>query len=214
MERVLVVVFDDETKAYEGVAALRQLEREGSITAYAGAVVVRNADGTASLKPFDDIAPLGGLLGTSVDSLTALLARPAELGIRAESTFALIAGVGVDFVEDVRRSLQPTKVALVAEVEEQGTTPVDARMSALGGTVLRRAVSGVRQNLRNEHVAAMVADLAQLKAELSKARAGRTEELQATIDQLEARIDSEQKKIEGRAADPRGSNARLSGALR
>jgi len=200
MERVLVVVFDDETKAYEGVAALRQLEREGSITAYAGAVVLGNADGTASLKPFDDIAPLGGLLGTSVDSLTALLARPAELGIRAESTFALIAGVGVDFVEDVRRSLQPTKVALVAEVEEQGTTPVDTRMEALGGSVLRRAVSEVRQNLRNEHVAAMKADLAQLKAELSKARAGRKKELQETIDQLEARIDSEQKKIEGRAA--------------
>ena len=32
MERMLVVVFDSETKAYEGKSALRQLEREGSIT--------------------------------------------------------------------------------------------------------------------------------------------------------------------------------------
>jgi uncharacterized membrane protein len=208
MERVLVVVFDSDRKAYEGVAALRQIEREGSITAYAGAVVVKNADGTASIKQFDDIAPLEGLLGTCVDSLIALLAGPGRLGIGAASAFALIVGVGVDFVDEVRTSLLPTKVALVAEIEEQATTPVDTRMEALGGTVLRHAVSEVRQNLRNEHVAAMRADLAQLTAELSKARASRKKKLLETIDQLEARIDSEQKKIDRLAAFRAGQKAK------
>ena len=32
MERMLVVVFDNEKKAFEGRSALRQLEAEGSIT--------------------------------------------------------------------------------------------------------------------------------------------------------------------------------------
>ena len=32
MERMLVVVFDNEKKAYEGKSALSELEREGSIT--------------------------------------------------------------------------------------------------------------------------------------------------------------------------------------
>ena len=41
MERMLVVVFDDETKAYEGKSALRQLETEGSITIYRAAVVAK-----------------------------------------------------------------------------------------------------------------------------------------------------------------------------
>lgn len=35
MEKMLVVVFDDESKAYEGSHALKQLDAEGSITIHA-----------------------------------------------------------------------------------------------------------------------------------------------------------------------------------
>jgi uncharacterized membrane protein len=205
MERMLVVVFDNETKAYEGVAALRQLEREGSISPYAGAVVVKNADGTASVKEFDDVGPVGTLLGTSVGSLIGLLAGPAGLGVGAASGLALgtlfdldNAGVGVDFVDDVQKSLQPTKAAVVVDIEEEWTTPVDTRMEALGGTVLRRAVWEVRQSVQDENIAAMKADVAQMKAEIAQAHADRRKKLQERIDQLQARIDSEQKKFEER----------------
>ena len=50
MERMLVVVFDSETKAYEGSAALHQLEQEGNLSIYAGAVVAKNADGTTAIR--------------------------------------------------------------------------------------------------------------------------------------------------------------------
>ena len=203
MERMLVVVFDSEAKAYEGVAALRQLEREGAITAYAGAVVAKNADGTASVKDFDDVGPAGSLIGTSLGSLIGLLGGPVGLAVGAVSGLTLgalvdldNAGIGVDFVEDVQKSLQPKKVAVVADIEEEWTAPVDTRMEALGGTVLRRAVSEVRRTLREEHVAAMKADLAQMKAELAKTRADHRKKLQQKIDALQARIDSEQKKVE------------------
>jgi len=199
MERMMVVVFDSEKKAYEGVAALRQLEREGSITAYAGAVVAKNADGTASVKQFDDSGPVGSLVGTSVGSLIGLLGGPAGLAIGAASGLALgavfdleNARVGTDFVEDVSKSLKPTKVALIAEIEEDWTTPVDTRMEALGGTVLRRALSDVEEDVRQKDVAAMKADLAQLKAEASKARADRRAKLQSRIDQLKEKIDAQQ----------------------
>ena len=43
MDRMLVVVFDTEKKAYEGKKALLQLEDEGSIVVYAYAVVAKNA---------------------------------------------------------------------------------------------------------------------------------------------------------------------------
>jgi uncharacterized membrane protein len=205
MERMLVVVFDSEKKAYEGVAALRQLEREGSINAHAGAVVVKNADGTASIKELDDIGPVGTLVGTSVGSLIGLLAGPVGLAVGAVSGLALgtlfdidNAGVGVDFVEDVQKSLQPTKAAVVADIEEEWTIPVDTRMEALGGTVLRRAVWEVRQSIHDENTAAMKADLAQMKAELAQAHADRRKKLQERIDQLQARINSEQKKFEDR----------------
>ncbi len=208
MERMLVVVFDNEKKAFEGESALKQLEREGSFSIYAGAVVVKHADGTVSVKQLDDSGPIGTLTGTAVGSLIGVLGGPVGLAIGAASGLALGAlydaddiRVGSDFVDDVSKSLTPNKVAIIAEIDEEWTTPVDTRMEALGGVVFRRALWEVREKIRNEEIAAMKADLAQLKSEISKAHADRKAKLQKKIDQLEAKIEAQQKKtIERREA--------------
>jgi uncharacterized membrane protein len=72
MDRMLVVVFNNEAKAYEGKQALLQLDGEGSISVYAYAVLTKHADGTASVKQGDDAGPLGTLVGTSFGSRKAL----------------------------------------------------------------------------------------------------------------------------------------------
>jgi uncharacterized membrane protein len=205
MERMLVVVFDNEKKAYEGKSALRQLELEGNITIYAGAVVTKHADGTASVKQYDDFGPVGTLLGTSLGSLIGLLGGPAGLAIGAVSGMTLgaiydfdNARVGTDFVDDVSRSLTANKVAVIAEIDEEWTTPVDARMEALGATVLRRALWEVEDKMLDEDIAAMEADFAQLKEELSTAHAERKAKLQKRIDELQAKIDAQRNKAKGR----------------
>ena len=205
MERMLVVIFDNETKAFEGTSALRELEREGSITVYAGAVVVKHADGTTTVKQVDDLDPIGTLVGTSVGGLIGLLAGPVGMAIGAATGLTLGAladitnlRVGDDFVEDVSQSLTPNKVAVIAEIEEGWTTPVDTRMEGLGGFVIRRGLSEVRDELRQEQIAAMKADLSQLKEEVAKANAHRKAKLQDRIDYLQARIDQQQKKAQQR----------------
>ena len=205
MERMLVVIFDNEKKAYEGTAALRELERDGSIAIYAGAVVLKNADGTTSVKQVDDLDPIGPLVGTSVGGLIGLLAGPVGMAVGAATgltlgAFADIADlrVGDDFVEDVSQSLSANKVAIVAEIDEEWTTPVDTRMEALGGSVIRRGLSEVRDEQRQAQIAAMKGDLAQLKEELGKANAERKAKLQGRIDYLQARIDQQQKKAQQR----------------
>ncbi len=208
MERMLVVVFDNEKKAFEGQSALRQLERDGNLTIYEGAVVIKHADGTVSVKQIDDSAPIGTLTGTAVGSLIGLLGGPVGLAIGAAT--GLTAGafydadtlrVGEDFVEDVSKSLTPNKVAVVAEVDEAWTTPVDTRMEALGGTIFRRALWLVQEQVRREEIAAMKADVSQFKSELAKAHAERKAKLAKKIEQLEAKIDAVQKKtIERREA--------------
>ncbi len=205
MERMLVVVFDNEKKAFEGTSALRQLEVEDSISIYAGAVVVKHADATVSVKQLDEGVPVGTLTGTAVGSMIGLLGGPAGVAIGALSglTFGAFydvdtARVGEDFVEDVSKSLTPNKVAIVAEIDEEWTAPVDARMEALGGTVFRRALWEVQEKIDDEELAAMKADLAQFKSEISKAHADRKAKLQKKIDQLEARIEAQQKKTTAR----------------
>jgi uncharacterized membrane protein len=203
MERMLVVIFDDETKAYEGKAALRQLEIEGSITVNRAAVVAKHADGTTGLKQYDDVNPSGTLVGTSVGGLIGLLGGPVGMAIGAVSGLTLgalsdvgNARVGEDYVEEVLRSLTPGKVAVVAEIEEGWTTPVDTRMAALGGTVLRRALWEMRDQLRQEEIDTLKADLAQLKAEFASANERRRTKLRSRIDQLQARIDDQKKRAQ------------------
>jgi len=205
MDRMLVVVFDSETKAYEGKKALSQLESEGSIVVYAYAVIGRNADGTTTVRQSDDPGPLGTLVGTSVGVLIGLLGGPVGLAVGA--AVGLVTGgtvdlnnarIGEDFVDDVRQQLQPNKFAVVAEIQEDWTTPVDTRMEAIGGKVFRRALSEVKHTLHEENVAAMKADLAQMKAEQAKAHADRKAKLQEKINQLDSKIQAQLEKFKQR----------------
>ena len=217
MDRMLVVVFDTENKAYEGKEALSQLENEGSIVVYAYTVIGKNADGTATLKQIDDPGPLGTLVGTSVGSLIGILGGP--VGFAVGATAGLVAGsmvdlnnagVAGDFVDDVRQALQPGKFALVAEIQEDWTTPVDSRMEAIGGKVYRRALSEVKQTLHDEDVPAMKADIAQMKAEQAEARADQKAKLEEKINQLDSKIQAQlEKSKERREAAERQAKAKV-----
>jgi len=205
MDRMLVVVFDTEKKAYEGKKALHQLEDEGSIAVYAYAVVGRNADGTTTVKQSDDPGPLGTLVGTSVGALIGLLGGPIGVAIGASAGLAVggtvdvdNARIGEDFIDDVRQQLLPSRFAVVADIQEDWTTPVDTRMEAIGGTVYRRALSEVKDTADDEDVAAMKADLAQMKAEHAKAHADRKAKLQEKINQLDSKIQAQLEKFKQR----------------
>ena len=217
MDRMLVVVFDNETKAYEGKEALLRLDGEGSISVYAYAVLAKHADGTATVKQGDDSGPLGSLVGTSFGSVIGLLGGPVGLAIGASAGLAVGAAadlnnarIGDDFIDDVTRVLLPNRVAVVAEIEEDWTTPVDTRMEAIGGSVFRRALSDVKHSIHEENVAAMKADLAQMKAEHSKAHADRKAKLQEKINQLDSKIQAQlQKAKDGREAAERQAQAKV-----
>ena len=217
MDRMLVVVFSNEAKAYEGKKALLQLDGEGSISVYAYAVVAKNADGTATVKQGDDAGPLGTLVGTSLGSLIGLLGGPAGVAIGAAAGLGAgsavdidNAGVGDDFITDVTKQLLPNRVAVVAEIEEDWTTPVDTRMEAIGGTVFRRALSDVQHQTHQENVAAMKADLAQMKAEHAQAHADRKDKLQEKINQLDSKIQAQlQAAKEKRQAAERKAQAKV-----
>src|SRR5262249_46496481 len=122
------MVFDNESKAYEGKEAILQLDKEGSISVYGHAVVAKHADGTATVKQGEGPI-IGTLVGTSLGSVIGRLGGP--VGVAIGATAGLAAGVaddlnnsriGEDFIDDVQRVLTPNKVALVAEIEEEQVT--------------------------------------------------------------------------------------------
>ena len=205
IDRMVVVVFDDESKAYQGKKALLALENEGSISVYDSAVIATNADGAATVRQTDDAPPLGTIFGAPLGSVIGLLGGPT--GFAIGTAVGLLAGVtadlhnariGEDFIDDVKKDLLPNKFAVVAEIQEDWTTPLDIRMEAIGGTVFRRALSDVKHTIHDEDIAAMKADIAQMKAEHAEARAERKGKLQEKINQLDSKIQAHLEKTKER----------------
>jgi uncharacterized membrane protein len=60
-----------------------------------------------------------------------------------------------DFLADVERALEPGKSAVVAQIYEEETGPVNERMAALGGVVFRRALTDVADEEYQKNVAAV-----------------------------------------------------------
>ena len=207
MDKMLVVVFDSEIKAYEGSRALQELENEGNLNLYAKAVIARDASGKVAVKQTGNVGPVGTAVGMLTGSLIGLIGGPVGLALGASAgTFGGLVydlahlGVGQDFLAEVEKSLLPGKAAVVAEVWEDWTLPVDARMEALGGVVFRRTRSDVLDAQIERDVAALKADLAQLEAERDHATGEARAKLQAKVEAAKARLQAAQDEIQKRIA--------------
>jgi uncharacterized membrane protein len=206
MERMLVVVFKDESKAYEGSRALNQLDGEGSIAIHAESVIRKNADGTATVKQAEGDFPIRTIGGTALGGLVGLLGGPVGFGMgTAAGAMAgsigdlYTAGVDADFLDDVSTALAPGKCAVVAEVSEEWVTPVDTRMEALSGVVFRTAKQNVEDDQRTRDVAALRTEIEQLKVEHAQVRAEQKARLQAKIDNLNAKLQHKLDKAKERS---------------
>jgi len=198
MEKMLVVVFNDEPKAYEGSHALRELDSEGTIAIHGEAVVKKNAAGTITVKQEEDDFPIRAAAGTAIGALIGLLEGPVGLGVGAVAGALAgsiadlhVAGIDAGFLAEVASTLTPGKCALISDVSEEWVTPVDTRMSALGGTVFRKAKRLVDEDERAKDIATLRAEIDQEKAELARLRGEHKAKLQAKIDILNARLQTE-----------------------
>jgi len=195
MEKMIVAVFDNEPRTYEGSRALSQLDAEGSITIFAESVIKKNADGTVSVMQAEGDFPVRTVGGTAIGSLIGLLGGPVGLGIGAIAGALAgsigdlyVAGVNADFLDDVSAVLTPGKCAVVADVSEEWVTPVDSRMEAVGGVVFRSLKTAVEDDQRAREVAEIKDEVAELKAEHAQSRADRKAKLQARIDGLNTKL--------------------------
>ena len=202
MNKVIVVVFDGEQRAYEGSRAVRDLHREGSLSVYADAVVVKDANGKVSVRRAPEADTEGLLAGFLIGSLAGLLAGPVGLAVGA-GTGTLIgtaldltrAGIGEDFITEVSEYLLPGKAAVVADLDEEWQTPLDSRMEALGGEIFRRNRVALEDEHLQKQIAADEAELEAFEAEMAKASAERRARLQAKIRRTQEKLDARRKAL-------------------
>jgi uncharacterized membrane protein len=194
-DKMIVAVFDNEKNAYEGAKALKDLHAEGSITLYASAVIAKDAGGKVNVMQMADQGPIGTGLGLATGTLIGLLGGPVGVAVGAGAgafggmlyDFANV-GVGEDFLEEVAQEMKPGKVAVVAEVQEEWVMPLDTRIEAVGGTVIRRMRGEVLDSQIERDETALKAEIAKLKAEHALARQESKAKLEVKINAANARL--------------------------
>jgi uncharacterized membrane protein len=216
MDSILVVVFENESKAYEGSQALREMEIEGSIHLYAKAVLIRDAYGKVQVKQSSDLGAAGTAGGLVIGALIGLFGGPAGVavgaGIGASGGFLYDMahlGVGQDYLDGVGKSLKPGKAAVVAEIWEDWIVLVDTRMEALGGVVFRHTrkdildfqverdittLKGEIDELESEHDRASGEAKIKLQEKINTARA----KLQTTVNGIQARLEASQQETKAK----------------
>jgi uncharacterized membrane protein len=222
MEKIMVIVFADEAKAYEGVKALKQLDHDGSIAVHQGVLLRKNKDGAVQL---DESAlaefPIQTLAGTAVGGLIGVLGGPAGIaaglalggltGLVGDSVLGTLDG---DFIEEVSTSLTPTSAAVVLDVSEEWITPVDTELSKLSKTIVRRPRVDVEDELLARRADANDKELKSMEQELSRATAEQKEKIQKRIDKTKVRQRQQVARLEARKTQTQSENRTKVDALR
>jgi uncharacterized membrane protein len=207
MDKMLVVIFDNELKAYEGFELLQDLQIEGSIDVYEKTVIARDANGKIVVKKKDNMDPVGTGVGLLIGSLIGMISGPIGIGMAVGAGAGTVGGLvydlahlGVDknFLNEVENSLQPGNAALVAEIYEEWTLPVDTQMAALGGTVLRYTRSEVLNGQFERDAAAFQADLGELEAEYHQTTGEARVKLKKKVDLARSRLQAAQDDAQAR----------------
>lgn len=161
MHDYIAVIFGDTGKAYRGLHALWQLDNDEDITVHGSTVVHRDDFGDFQVDTKETHPALATAVGVGVGALLGSLAGPAGAAIGAAGGAGIGAAAGgvVGATADVARAdtrqqakgetalaLLPGQAAVIADVSEDSTLPVDTRMRELGGVVRRRSWSDVHDD--------------------------------------------------------------------
>ena len=205
MNKMLVAIFDTEAAAYEGLTALKDLHRDGDITLYSAAVIVKDKSGKINVKQAADEGPVGTALGLLTGSMIGILGGPAGLALGASlgTLTGLLfdldkSGVDVTFVDDVSKNLTGGKCAVLADVDESWTTPADTRLHKLGGMVFRRLRAEVVEDQLVRESAALEAELKALEDDLKQGMAENRAAIQKDIERVKKQIKATQEQAKTR----------------
>ena len=172
IENVVLVAFEEESKAYQAATVLKEASAQGRIDLHAVAVAQRAEDGTLRIKEGDaDDFPVGtwtgGVIGGTTGGIIGLTlgVMGGPLGLLLGGTGGVLLGSLID-LDDCRgaesvlatmaRAIEPGKTALIAHVTEPAVEVVDTEMERLGGEVVRRPVADVEAEIAAADDAAMV----------------------------------------------------------
>jgi uncharacterized membrane protein len=192
IDNVVAVRFPEESKAYQALSVLKQLDGEGRLDLRAAAVVKRTADGALRIPDHaDNIGLTGTVAGGFIGMFIGILAGPLGM-LLGWGGGALIGGaLDMDRMEKAEdtlsifaRSIPPGSTAVVASVSEPAVEVIDKAMAELGGEVTRRPLPEVLAEVEAAEDAADAAAKEARKKLFEQRRTELTEELHERMAKL------------------------------
>jgi len=200
-DNVLVVTFGEDPQndknAYQALTDLKQLDSQDQVKIAGAAVITRDLDGHVDIKsetgkePYEATAT-GGIIGL----LVGIIGGP--LGVLLGGATGVLVGSlfdieDVDTTEsvlgDISKQVQPTRMAVLAQVTEQSPEVIDTAMARLGGEVMRRPLVDVEREIAAAREAQKKAKH-EARKELHKAHAEKTkEDAHAKVEELKSKLN-------------------------
>jgi len=197
MDNVLAVNFDEDSNAYEALSVLREMDGQGQLALAGAAVVVREQDGSVVTKDqMDDTDLDGTATGGIVGLVIGILGGP--FGVLIGGATGLLVGSLFDMADDddtesalsdISRSVRVDRTGLIADANEQSPEVVDAAMTRLGGTVVRRPLEEVQAEIAAAEDAQRAAAREARKQLREHRRDQAKQKIQAKIDELKATME-------------------------
>jgi len=209
---VIAVSFEDDRTAYKALTSLTELDSQHRVRVAEAVVVVRDEDGQVVVKDKVESTSLpatasGGLIGL----LIGVLGGP--LGVLVGGTYGLFVGSLFDLsdIEEadsalaaISSSVRLGHTALLAVVDEQSPELVDAAMSDLDGTVVRRTVADVEAEIAAAESAERKAKREARKELIRERHEHDKTAVQAKLEELKAKLHHGRQTETDAAATPAG----------
>ena len=170
----------------------------GQIEIADAAVITRDPDGRVDVKSeVGDASYAGTASGGIIGLLLGIIGGP--LGMLLGGTYGALVGSLFDIDDvattesvlgEISKQVQPTRTAVLAQVNEQSPEVIDTAMARLGGQVMRRPVFEVEQEIAAAQDAQRKAER-EARSELHRARLEKTKvDAHAKVEELKSKLNS------------------------
>ena len=195
-ENIVVAGFTEPSKAYQALTVLKECDAEGRIELRSAAIVERTSAGELRIPDGTDNV---GLVGTASGSLIGML-----IGVLGGPVGVLVgwgAGALMGGVFDIARAeksdealaalgtaIPPETTAVIAGVAEPAVEVIDGEIAKLGGTVTRRSLADVMDELEATEMAAEAASREARKTLHKQRKAELTANLDERVGTLKEKL--------------------------
>jgi uncharacterized membrane protein len=196
MDSVIAVTFGEDSKAYEAMTTLKELDGQRQVDLAQAAVVIRRDDGQLETKDVvGDESYTGTASGGLIGLVIGILGGP--FGVLLGGATGLLVGSLFDLDDEeetesalahLAASVRVGHTTLLAQVGEQSPEVIDSAMARLGGTMDRQSLDDVEAEIAAAEDAQRAAKKAARKELHEQRRAQAKDKIHAKIEELKAKL--------------------------